>query len=56
MFNKLRTLNDTATPTESRLGVGLSIAKLMAQEMGGELTYRSNDNGNYFRVEFFVIN
>jgi signal transduction histidine kinase len=56
MFNKLKTLNDTTAPTESRLGLGLSIAKLMAREMGGELTYRSDDNGNYFRVEFFVIN
>jgi signal transduction histidine kinase len=56
MFNKLKTLNDTSGVTESRLGLGLSIAKLMAQEMGGELTYRSDDNGNYFRVEFYVIN
>jgi len=56
MFNKLKTLNDTSGVTESRLGLGLSIAKLMAQEMGGDLTYRSNENGNYFRVEFYVIN
>ncbi len=58
MFNKLKTLNDTTTSTinESRLGLGLSIAKLMTQEMGGELTYRSDDNGNYFRVEFYAIN
>ncbi|MET3502936.1 signal transduction histidine kinase [Mucilaginibacter rubeus] len=56
MFNKLKTLNDTHGVTESRLGLGLSIAKLMTQEMGGELSYRSDDNGNYFRVEFYVIN
>ncbi len=56
MFNKLKTLNDTSGVTESRLGLGLSIAKLMTQEMGGELTYRSDENGNYFRVEFYVIN
>lgn len=56
MFNKLKTLNDTSTVTESRLGLGLSIAKLMTQELGGELTYRSDENGNYFRVEFYVIN
>ncbi|WP_183567806.1 sensor histidine kinase [Mucilaginibacter sp. SP1R1] len=56
MFNKLKTLNDASHTNESRLGLGLSIAKLMAQELGGELTYRSNDNGNYFRVEFYVIN
>ncbi|WP_184550534.1 sensor histidine kinase [Mucilaginibacter sp. FT3.2] len=56
MFNKLKTLNDTSGVTESRLGLGLSIAKLMTQEMGGELSYRSDDNGNYFRVEFYVIN
>ena len=41
---------------ESRLGLGLSIAKLITREMGGELFYRSDDNGNYFRVEFNVIN
>jgi signal transduction histidine kinase len=57
MFNKLKTLNDASgTITESRLGLGLSIAKLMTQEMGGELYYRSDENGNYFRVEFYVIN
>jgi signal transduction histidine kinase len=56
MFNKLKTLNDTSGVGESRLGLGLSIAKLMTQEMGGELTYRSDENGNYFRVEFYVIN
>jgi signal transduction histidine kinase len=56
MFNKLKTLNDASGHVESRLGLGLSIAKLMIQEMGGELSYRSNENGNYFRVEFNVIN
>jgi signal transduction histidine kinase len=56
MFNKLKTLNDATGTIESRLGLGLSIAKLMAQEMGGELTFRSDENGNYFRVEFYVIN
>ena len=56
MFNKLRTLNEASSKVESRLGLGLSIAKLMTQEMGGELSYRSDDNGNYFRVEFYVIN
>ena len=55
MFNKLKTLNDTSGVTESRLGLGLSIAKLMTQEMGGDLSYRSDENGNYFRVEFYVI-
>jgi len=56
MFNKLKTLNDATGSKESRLGLGLSIAKLMTREMGGDLTYRSDDNGNYFRVEFNVIN
>jgi signal transduction histidine kinase len=56
MFNKLKTLNEANTTQESRLGLGLSIAKLITQEMGGELFYRSDDNGNYFRVEFNVIN
>jgi signal transduction histidine kinase len=56
MFNKLKTLNDASANIESRLGLGLSIAKLMTQEMGGELSYRSDENGNYFRVEFNVIN
>jgi len=56
MFSKLQTLNDASTSRESRLGLGLSIAKLITREMGGELFYRSDDNGNYFRVEFNVIN
>jgi signal transduction histidine kinase len=56
MFNKLKTLNDASASIESRLGLGLSIAKLMTKELGGELMYRSDDNGNYFRVEFYVIN
>jgi signal transduction histidine kinase len=56
MFNKLKTLNDASGTIESRLGLGLSIAKLMTRELGGELMYRSDDNGNYFRVEFYVIN
>ena len=57
MFNRLKTLSDaTGSAAESRLGLGLSIARLMTIEMGGELTYRSDDNGNYFKVEFFAIN
>lgn len=56
MFNKLKTLNEASSNHESRLGLGLSIAKLITKEMGGEMFYRSDDNGNYFRVEFYVIN
>jgi signal transduction histidine kinase len=56
MFNKLKTLNDASANIESRLGLGLSIAKLMTKELGGDIIYRSDDNGNYFRVEFYVIN
>ncbi|MDB4920785.1 ATP-binding protein [Mucilaginibacter sp.] len=56
MFNKLNALSEASEHTESRLGLGLSIAKLMTLEMGGELSYRSDDNGNYFKVEFYVIN
>ncbi|MDB5006191.1 MAG: hypothetical protein JWP45_584 [Mucilaginibacter sp.] len=56
MFNKLKTLSEASEPVESRIGLGLSIAKLMTQEMGGELMYRSDDNGNYFRVEFHTVN
>jgi len=56
MFGKLKTLSEATGHVESRLGLGLSIAKLVTQEMGGELSYRSDENGNYFRVEFYVIN
>ena len=56
MFGKLKTLNEAASHVENRLGLGLSIAKLMTRELGGELSYRSDDNGNYFRVEFQTIN
>jgi signal transduction histidine kinase len=56
MFNKLNALSEASEHTESRLGLGLSIAKLMTQEMGGDLSYRSDDNGNYFKVEFYVVN
>ena len=56
MFNKLKTLSEASEHIENRLGLGLSIAKLMTQEMGGELSYSSDENGNYFRVEFHVIN
>jgi signal transduction histidine kinase len=56
MFSKLKTLSEATDSQQSRLGLGLSIAKLMTSEMGGDLTYRSDENGNYFRVEFNVIN
>jgi len=56
MFNKLNALSEASEHSESRLGLGLSIAKLMTQEMGGDLSYRSDDHGNYFKVEFYVIN
>ncbi len=56
MFNKLKALSDASGHVESRVGLGLSIAKLMTREMGGSLLYRSDDNGNYFKAEFHVIN
>lgn len=56
MFNKLNALSEASEHSESRVGLGLSIARLMTQEMGGELTYRSDDHGNYFKVEFYVVN
>jgi signal transduction histidine kinase len=56
MFDKLNALSEASDHIENRLGLGLSIAKLMTQEMGGDLSYRSDDHGNYFRVEFYVIN
>ena len=56
MFGKLKTLSEASEHVENRLGLGLSIAKLMTQEMGGELTYTSNEQGNYFKVEFNVVN
>jgi len=56
MFNKLKTLSEASGTIESRVGLGLSIAKLMTKELGGELTYRSDENGNYFKVEFNAVN
>lgn len=56
MFGKLKSLNEAAGQVENRVGLGLSIAKLMTQEMGGELTYRSDYAGNYFKVEFQSAN
>ena len=56
MFNKLKILNGSAKLNENKLGLGLSIAKTMTKEMGGELTYRSDNNGNYISVEFGVVN
>lgn len=56
MFNKLKTLSEATTSIQSRLGLGLSIARLITLEMGGELLYSSDNNGNYFRIEFNVIN
>jgi signal transduction histidine kinase len=56
MFNKLNALSEASEHIESRVGLGLSIAKLMTREMGGDLSYRSDDHGNYFKVEFYVIN
>ncbi|MEO8885686.1 MAG: HAMP domain-containing sensor histidine kinase [Mucilaginibacter sp.] len=55
MFNKLKQLNDAPEIAESKLGLGLSIAKTVTAEMGGNLYYRSDSNGNYFKVEFDAL-
>jgi signal transduction histidine kinase len=54
-FNKLKKLSEVADRSKGKHGFGLSIAKLLINEMGGGLLYRSDSNGNYFKVEFTVI-
>jgi len=55
LFNKLKNLSEVSDRSDSRHGLGLSIAKLMTEKMGAGLLYGSDTNGNYFRVEFNVI-
>lgn len=52
LFNKLETLNQSQqTATQSALG--FSVAKSLAEQMGGKLTYNSEEStGNFYRLEF----
>jgi K+-sensing histidine kinase KdpD len=51
-FNRLNTPNQHELAT-SQSGMGFSVSKKMIEDMGGELSYNSNDTyGNYFKIKF----
>ncbi|OYY17030.1 MAG: hypothetical protein B7Y69_11160, partial [Sphingobacteriia bacterium 35-40-8] len=51
-FNKLQNPNSYDSAT-NQSGLGFSVSKKMIEDMGGELTYNSNDTyGNYFKIKF----
>lgn len=51
-FNHLSTPNQHEAAT-SQSGMGFSVSKKMIEDMGGELSYNSNDTyGNYFKIKF----
>ncbi len=51
-FNKLQTPNNYDAAT-SASGLGFAVSKKMIDDMGGELSYNSNDTyGNYFKIKF----
>jgi K+-sensing histidine kinase KdpD len=51
-FNKLQNPNSHDSAT-NQSGLGFSVSKKMIEDMGGELTYNSNDTyGNYFKIKF----
>lgn len=52
LFNNLETLNQSQqTATQSALG--FSVAKKLTEQMGGKLTYNSEEStGNFYRLEF----
>lgn len=51
-FNRLNTPNQHEAAT-SQSGMGFSVSKKMIEDMGGEISYNSNDvYGNYFKIKF----
>jgi len=51
-FNKLSTPNSHDAVT-NQSGLGFAVAKNMVDEIGGELSYNSNETfGNYFKIKF----
>jgi len=51
-FNKLATPN-THNSVTNQSGLGFAVAKNMLDEIGGELSYNSNETfGNYFKIKF----
>ena len=52
LFNNLETVNhSTQTATQSALG--FSVVKKLTEQMGGKITYNSDESiGNFYRLEF----
>ena len=51
-FNRLDSPNQHDAAT-SQSGMGFSVSKKMIEDMGGELSYNSNETyGNYFKIKF----
>ncbi|MBY0480184.1 MAG: HAMP domain-containing histidine kinase [Chitinophagaceae bacterium] len=51
-FNRLNSPNQHEAAT-SQSGMGFSVSKKMIEDMGGELSYNSNETfGNYFKIKF----
>jgi signal transduction histidine kinase len=51
-FNRLDTPNQNESAT-SQSGMGFSVSKKLIEDLGGELSYNSNDTyGNYFKIKF----
>jgi signal transduction histidine kinase len=52
LFNKLENLKDNDT-NATKTALGFSVAKNLAEQMGGKLTYNSDVvTGNFYRLEF----
>jgi signal transduction histidine kinase len=52
LFNKLEALKDNDT-NATKSALGFSVAKSLAEQMGGKLTYNSDAvTGNFYRLEF----
>ncbi len=51
-FNRLGSPNQNESAT-SHSGMGFSVSKKLIEDLGGELSYNSNDTyGNYFKIKF----